>query len=79
VLADLLKLRRHSEDWRLFGICQAASGDLGGAQASLGRALAINPFRAELHIELARVLTAAGQPQAARRHQRLAELLRKKP
>lgn len=74
-LADLLKLRRHSEDWRLFGLCQAQLGDLQGAAASLQRGLQINPFRPELHAELGRVLTAAGQTEAAQCQGDLALLL----
>lgn len=76
VLGELLTLRRHSEDWRLFGICQAESGDLAAGAESLKRAVRINPFRAELHADLARVLIAAGRNQAAQRHQRLAQELR---
>jgi hypothetical protein len=74
-ITDLLKLRRHSEDWRIFGLCQARSGDLQGAAASLQRGLQINPFRPELHEELGRVLMAAGQTKAAQHQQELARLL----
>ena len=75
-LDQLLLLRRHSEDRRLLGLCQAESGDLASGAASLEQAVRINPFRGEIHAELARVYSAVGQPDLAARHQRLSQLLK---
>lgn len=75
-LEQLVLLRRHSEDWRLLGLCRAELGDLSGGAATLEKAVRINPFRAEVHSELARVLDAAGHSNPGALHRRMAGQLK---
>jgi predicted CXXCH cytochrome family protein len=58
-LDELVTLRRNSEDWLLLGHCRWLTGDRTGSIAALEQALAINPFRPDLHSLLTELKTQA--------------------
>lgn len=74
-LEQLILLRRQSSDWLLLGLCQEAQGDDHNAVLSLRRALEINPYRPEVHEQLAKLCERQHQPEQAERHRKLASLL----
>ena len=70
-------MRRLSEDWLLLAICRERKADPAGALAGLRQAVAIAPFRAQLHDDLAQLLTSAGDLPGAARERSIAERLRR--
>lgn len=76
-LRRLVGLRRVAEDWRLLGECQLRLGQIEDGLASLERAVAISPFRADLRSRLIDVCREVKQAARAEPHvAALAELLR---
>ena len=59
-----------------FGVALGAKGELDRSVDQLNRALQLNPQSADVHAQLAEVLSKQGKPEAARRHTAEAERLR---
>ncbi len=70
-------MRRLSEDWLLLAICRERQADPAGALAGLRQAVAIAPFRAQLHDDLAQLLASTGDLPGAARERSIAERLRR--
>jgi predicted CXXCH cytochrome family protein len=75
VLEKVSRLRRFSEDWRLLGACYLQMNQPDRALQAFRQALAIQPFRPEIHSGLADVYRKLGDSEHAREHQEKAELL----
>lgn len=74
-LQQLVKLRRHSDDWTLLGISRAKTGDLPGAVTAIRRAVEIQPFRAEVRRVLAEILRHSGDEAGAAREAEVADAM----
>lgn len=74
-LQQLITLRRHNVDWTLLGLCESALGNDAEAIKALRRAAEINPYRMEIHEQLAQLYEQAGDTAQASRHRRWAEAL----
>jgi hypothetical protein len=74
-LEQLVKLRRHSDDWTLLAISRAKVGDLTGAKQAIRRAIEIQPFRADVRGVCAEILNNSGEPEEAARQAELASQL----
>lgn len=74
-LQQLVKLRRHSDDWTLLGIAHAKIGDLPGAVTAVRRAVEIQPFRENVHRVLAEMLHHSGDAAGAAREMATADTL----
>jgi len=73
--AQLVQLRRSSDDWVLLGRLRETAGDLSGAIEAFRRAAAIHPFRSEVYRLLSVNCTRLGDADAARKYQEIAEAL----
>ena len=74
-LEELTRLRRFVEDWRLLGLCYLEQNQPVRALRALERALAMRPFRPDLHAALAACYLRLGDAQSAREHQEKAKWL----
>jgi Tfp pilus assembly protein PilF len=74
-LQELTRLRRFVEDWRLLGLCYLEQGQPRKALPALEQALAIRPFRPDVHAALAAAYLRLGDRQHAREHQEMAKWL----
>lgn len=79
ILNDLTKLRRHSEDWLLLGLCHRKQNQLPLAAKALQTSLSINPFRPDVHDTLALVYNQMGESKKAREHEAAAKMLAQGP
>jgi predicted CXXCH cytochrome family protein len=77
LLEDLVRIRRYHEDWRLLGMSYLAAGKREPALAALRQALAIRPYKADVHASLAEYYRATGDPARAREHLERADWLAK--
>ena len=75
LLEGLTKRRRHAEDWRLLGHCYFQIGQPRQAVRALEQAVAIQPFRAQIHGTLADAYLQAGEGPRGRAHLEKAEFL----
>ena len=75
LLQQLVRIRRHSEDWRLLGMCYLAQNQPVEALRALNKALAIRPYRHAIHLGLARAYQQLGDYQRAGEHMDKAEWL----
>jgi Flp pilus assembly protein TadD len=62
-------------DWTLLGLCESALGNDAEAVKALSRAAEINPYRTDIHQQLARLYEKAGDTARATRHRQWAEAL----
>jgi tetratricopeptide (TPR) repeat protein len=76
-LQELTRLRRNSEDWRLMGVCHLAQNQPRQSLAPLEHALAIRPFRHDIHAMLADAYDQLGDAPRAREHRATADWLEK--
>ncbi|HEV3146567.1 MAG TPA: multiheme c-type cytochrome [Gemmataceae bacterium] len=74
-LTELIKLRRYSGDWRLLGMCYLEQADLPKALAAFRQALAIRPWRADVHLGLEQVYRRMGDERSAAQEHELAQWL----
>src|SRR5262249_53018555 len=74
-LEQVTRLRRYSGDWRLLGMCYLEQDQLPQALAALQQALAIRPWRPDIHLGLAKVYQRLGDPQRASEHNDKAQWL----
>jgi predicted CXXCH cytochrome family protein len=74
-LGQLTALRRQAQDWLLLALCCQGQGDLKGARRNLQQAVAIAPFRADLHDRLAALHELCGDTAAAQRERSTARRL----
>jgi tetratricopeptide (TPR) repeat protein len=73
--AQLVQLRRSSDDWVLLGRLRESAGDLSGAVEALRQAAAIHPFRPDVYKLLSGNCARLGDADAARKYQEIAEAL----
>jgi tetratricopeptide (TPR) repeat protein len=78
-LEQLTALRRQAQDWLLLALCRKGLGDLAGARRDLQQAVAIAPFRPDLHDQLAAVYERDGNTAAAQRERSIARRLAVQP
>jgi predicted CXXCH cytochrome family protein len=76
-LEKLTRLQCYSGDWRLLGMCYLERGELQKARTALEQALAIRPWRSDVHLGLAKVYERLGDPERAREHSEQAQWLTK--
>jgi tetratricopeptide (TPR) repeat protein len=74
-LEELTRLRRFVEDWRLLGLCYLEQNQPGKALRALEQALAMRPFRPDVHAALAVAYVRLGDRQSAQEHQEKANWL----
>ncbi len=74
-LEELTALRRQAQDWFLLGLCRQSQGDPGGALRDLRQAVAIAPYRPDLHDRLADAHQRCGDSAAAQRERAIARRL----
>jgi hypothetical protein len=74
-LQRLVQTRRRAADWLLLGLAYADSGDLTQAAIALENVVQINPFRGDVHEELARLYQALNNPVASQKHAEAARRL----
>jgi tetratricopeptide (TPR) repeat protein len=74
-LEELTRLRRFVEDWHLLGVCYLEQNQPGKALRALEQALAMRPFRPDIHEALAAAYLRSGDRQRAREHQDKAKWL----
>jgi Flp pilus assembly protein TadD len=68
-LEELVKLRRQAEDWRLLGRLYLELNQPERALPALEKALAIRPFRANIHTDLSRAYRLQGDTRRAADHE----------
>jgi Tfp pilus assembly protein PilF len=68
LLEELVRMRRFAEDWRLLGMCYLEQRQPQKALAALKQALAIRPFRPDIHDGLAQVYRQLRDEPHAREH-----------
>jgi hypothetical protein len=78
-LEQLTALRRVAQDWLLLSVCRRRQGDLPGALHDLRQAVAIAPFRADLHERLAGLYEQCGDRPAAVHERSIARRLAVQP
>jgi predicted CXXCH cytochrome family protein len=76
-LQKVTRLRRYSGDWRLLGMCYLEQGRPNDALIALKEALAIRPWRPDVHLGLATVYERLGDAGHAREHYEKAQWLAK--
>jgi predicted CXXCH cytochrome family protein len=67
-LEKLTRLRRYSGDWRLLGLCYLEQDRLPQALAALQQAVAIRPWRPDVHLGLEQVYQRLGDYRRAMEH-----------
>jgi predicted CXXCH cytochrome family protein len=75
VLEKLTRMQCYSGDWRLLGMCYLEEDEPQKALSALEQALAIRPWRSDVHLGLAKVYERLGDPQRAREHRDRAQWL----
>lgn len=75
-IGQLVEMRRHSEDWLMLALCRSRLGETGPAVKAIEKAIAIHPFRPELHEAAAEIYGRAGDEENVRRQLRQAERIR---
>jgi tetratricopeptide (TPR) repeat protein len=67
-LEERIRINRFADDWRFLSQCYRSQGQPRKALAALQQALAIRPYRAHIHQELAEVYYLLGDSQKAAEH-----------
>jgi hypothetical protein len=74
-LEKLTRMRRYSGDWRLLGLCYLEQGEMPKAIEALNTALAIRPWRHDVHLALAQAHSRLGDLARAQEHHARAQWL----
>jgi tetratricopeptide (TPR) repeat protein len=75
LLKELVTLRRYSEDWKLLGVCYRQQNQPREAVAALQQALALRPYRPDVHGLLADLYSRLGDGGRAAEHREKARWL----
>lgn len=75
----LVTLRRRSQDWLLLGVARYQCGQKVTGIEAVRHAVEIQPFRADLHMTLSKMLKDFGKSDESEVHRRLAALLDAQP